>query len=98
MNTVEDVLKAKCEELTAEVKKQVDSVTNTGNSLKQLRAEKKLALAKIQEFNGALLAYTSTLNIMKATQAPIIAEAQATPAPVTIEGEVVPESNMAVLD
>ncbi len=93
MNTVANMLKAKCNELDAEVKKQVDFVNQTNNALAKLRAERKLALAKIQEYNGGIIAYSSTLKVMETEQGPLVAAHSA-----VVEGEVVPETGAAVLD
>lgn len=94
MNTVADVLKAKCEELSAEVKKQADFINQANNALKQLRAERKLALAKIQEYNGGIIAYNSTLNLMNAGQAPVQTE-EVSP---VVEGEVVSDTDTVAMD
>jgi hypothetical protein len=100
MSAVMDTLKAKCEELSAEVKKQADFINQASNALKQLRAERKVALAKIQEYNGGILAYSSTLRLMEAGQAPsVVAPTEASVVEETkvVEGETVPD-NGAVMD
>lgn len=100
MNTVADVLKAKCDELTAAIKKESDFVSSTNGALKQLRAERRLALARIQEFNGGLMAYGSTLNLMNAGQAqtPAVDAAATVEEVQAVEGEIVPDSGAAVMD
>lgn len=103
MNSVADILKAKCDELNGEVKKQADFINQANNALKQLRAERKLALAKIQEFNGGIMAYNSTLRLIESGQAPSVVEqiaghvVEEVESAGTIEGETVSD-NGAVMD
>ncbi len=85
-----NVIEAKYAELTDVLKKQNDFLNQTTIAIKQLRAERKRALAQVNETNGALQAYGSTINLLKEGQPEVVAETPAVndPAP-ALEGEVV---------
>jgi hypothetical protein len=87
MNAV-DTMQAKYDELSEAAKKQAEFLNQIVLSIKQLRAERKRALAQINETSGALQAYGSSLQLLKGKDAPVETPAVATETS-ALEGEVV---------
>lgn len=98
MNAIETI-QAKFDELTEVLKKQGEFVNQIGASIKQLRNERKRALAQVNETSGALQAYGSTLKMLKGPEVPVEASGATTSLPAdetpadapALEGEVVTE-------